>query len=166
MTPDPDAAPDIAPRGVEPRSPVVAVAASTVVHACLAALLVTVGVTAARAMRPEPAPVLVADWTPPPPPGILPPPPELPVPGGAPKYVGPAGRGKASPAKRKHTLIRFAELIRENADELALLETIDMGKPISDSRQIDIPGAAKTITFYGECADKVSDEIAPTDPSR
>ena len=98
MTPEPDAAPDMAPRGVEPRSPVVAVAASTVVHACLAALLVTVGVTAARAMRPEPAPVLVADWTPPPPPGILPPPPELPVPGGAPKYVGPAGRGKASPA--------------------------------------------------------------------
>ena len=72
---------------------------------------------------------------------------------------------KASPAKRKHTLIRFAELIREHADELALLETIDMGKPIADSRQIDIPGAAKTINFYGECADKVSDEIAPTDPS-
>ncbi len=72
---------------------------------------------------------------------------------------------KASPAKRKHTLIRFAELIREHADELALLETIDMGKPIGDSRQIDIPGAAKTINFYGECADKVSDEIAPTDPS-
>jgi gamma-glutamyl-gamma-aminobutyraldehyde dehydrogenase/4-guanidinobutyraldehyde dehydrogenase/NAD-dependent aldehyde dehydrogenase len=72
---------------------------------------------------------------------------------------------KASPAKRKHTLIRFAELIREHADELALLETIDMGKPISDSRTIDVPGAAKCITFYGECADKVSDEIAPTDPS-
>ncbi|MFM7693970.1 MAG: aldehyde dehydrogenase family protein, partial [Actinomycetota bacterium] len=72
---------------------------------------------------------------------------------------------KASPARRKHTLIRFAELIREHADELALLETIDMGKPISDSRQIDVPGAAKCITFYGECADKVSDEIAPTDPS-
>ncbi|MFM8642329.1 MAG: hypothetical protein ACKOEP_05770, partial [Phycisphaerales bacterium] len=88
MTPEPDAAPDMAPRGVEPRSPVVAVAASTVVHACLAAVLVTGGVTAARAMRPEPAPVLVADWTPPPPPGVLPPPPELPVPGGAPKYVG------------------------------------------------------------------------------
>ena len=72
---------------------------------------------------------------------------------------------KASPARRKHTLIRFAELLRENADELALLETIDMGKPIGDSRQIDVPGAAKCITFYGECADKVSDEIAPTDPS-
>ena len=72
---------------------------------------------------------------------------------------------KASPARRKHTLIRFAELLRENADELALLETIDMGKPIGDSRQIDVPGAAKCINFYGECADKVSDEIAPTDPS-
>ena len=98
MTHEPTAAPDMAPRGVEPRNPVVAVAASTVVHACLAALLVTVGVTAARAMRKEPAPVLVADWTPPPPPGVMPPPPELPVPGGAPKYVGPAGRAKGSPA--------------------------------------------------------------------
>jgi hypothetical protein len=98
MTDVPEAAPGTATRGVEPRSPVVAVAASTVVHVCLAAILVTVGVTAARAMRPEPAPVLVADWTPPPPPGVMPPPPELPVPGGAPNYVGPAGRGKASPA--------------------------------------------------------------------
>ena len=71
----------------------------------------------------------------------------------------------AAPAHRKKVLKRLAELILENADELSLLETIDMGKPISDSRLIDIPGSAKCINFYAEAIDKVSDEIAPTDPS-
>ncbi|MEI7439762.1 MAG: aldehyde dehydrogenase family protein, partial [Thermoleophilia bacterium] len=71
----------------------------------------------------------------------------------------------ASPARRKRVLQRFAALILENADELALLETIDMGKPISDSRLIDVPGSAKCINFYAEAVDKISDEIAPTDPS-
>lgn len=71
----------------------------------------------------------------------------------------------AAPARRKSVLKKFAELMLENADELALLETIDMGKPISDSRKIDVPGAAKCINFYAEAIDKVSDEIAPTDPS-
>ena len=71
----------------------------------------------------------------------------------------------ASPARRKKVLQRFAALILENADELALLETIDMGKPISDSRLIDVPGSAKCINFYAEAVDKISDEIAPTDPS-
>ena len=72
---------------------------------------------------------------------------------------------RTSPAHRKKVLKRLAQLMLDNADELALLETIDMGKPISDSRLIDIPGAAKTINFYAEAIDKVSDEIAPTDPS-
>jgi gamma-glutamyl-gamma-aminobutyraldehyde dehydrogenase/4-guanidinobutyraldehyde dehydrogenase/NAD-dependent aldehyde dehydrogenase len=71
----------------------------------------------------------------------------------------------ASPARRKRVLLRLSELMLEHADELALLETIDMGKPISDSRTIDVPGAAKCIRFYAEAIDKVSDEIAPTDPS-
>ena len=59
---------------------------------------------------------------------------------------------KASPARRKHTLIRFAELLREHADELALLETIDMGKPIAFSTTVDIPGSANTAyaTLFGE----------------
>ena len=40
---------------------------------------------------------------------------------------------RLAPAKRKQTMIRFADLLLENAEELALLETLDMGKPISDS---------------------------------
>jgi hypothetical protein len=78
--------------GVETRSPVVAVIASTAVHVIIAAVLVSMGITAARAMRREAPPVLVADWTPPPPPGVAPAAPELPVPGGAPAHAGPASR--------------------------------------------------------------------------
>ena len=58
--------------GVAPRHPAVAVAASVAVHALIAIALVAMGVTAARAMRREAPPVLVAEWTPPPPPGVAP----------------------------------------------------------------------------------------------
>jgi acyl-CoA reductase-like NAD-dependent aldehyde dehydrogenase len=68
------------------------------------------------------------------------------------------------PAKRKKVLARLAELILKHTDELALLETLDMGKPISDSLQIDIPGAARCIQWYAEAVDKVYDEVAPTGP--
>jgi acyl-CoA reductase-like NAD-dependent aldehyde dehydrogenase len=72
---------------------------------------------------------------------------------------------RLGPSRRKKILQRFGDLILEHADELALLETIDMGKPIIDSCKVDVPGSAKCIHFYAEAADKVSDEIAPTDPS-
>ncbi len=69
------------------------------------------------------------------------------------------------PAVRKKKLLRFAELILEHRDELALLETLDMGKPIGDSLAIDIPAVAKCIAWYAETADKSYDEVAPTGPS-
>ena len=69
------------------------------------------------------------------------------------------------PVVRKKKLLRFAELILQHKDELALLETLDMGKPIGDSLAIDIPAAAKCIAWYAETADKTYDEIAPTGPS-
>src|SRR5256714_13401223 len=72
---------------------------------------------------------------------------------------------RAAPKQRKRVLVRLAELIREHRDELALLETLDMGKPIRASRAVDIPLAAGCISYYGEAVDKVYDEIAPTDPS-
>jgi 4-guanidinobutyraldehyde dehydrogenase/NAD-dependent aldehyde dehydrogenase len=59
-------------------------------------------------------------------------------------------------------LLRFAELIRAHREELALLETTDMGKPISDSMKVDIPAAANSIAWFGEAVDKVYDEVAPT----
>ncbi len=59
-------------------------------------------------------------------------------------------------------LLRFAELIRKHREELALTETLDMGKPISDSLKVDVPAAANCIAWYAEAIDKVYDEVAPT----
>jgi len=71
----------------------------------------------------------------------------------------------AAPRERKKVLTRLAELVELHADELALLETLDMGKPIRDSRNVDVPLAAQCIEYYGEAVDKVYDEVAPTDRS-
>jgi gamma-glutamyl-gamma-aminobutyraldehyde dehydrogenase/4-guanidinobutyraldehyde dehydrogenase/NAD-dependent aldehyde dehydrogenase len=68
----------------------------------------------------------------------------------------------AAPKERKKVLIRFAELIEQHADELALLETLDVGKPIRDSRKVDLPLAIECIRYYGEAIDKVYDEVVPT----
>jgi acyl-CoA reductase-like NAD-dependent aldehyde dehydrogenase len=69
-----------------------------------------------------------------------------------------------SPAERKKVLLRLADLIGKHRDELALLETLDMGKPITDSLKIDIPGAARCVRWYAEAIDKVYDQVAPTGP--
>jgi acyl-CoA reductase-like NAD-dependent aldehyde dehydrogenase len=69
-----------------------------------------------------------------------------------------------APAKRKRVMLRWAELIEQHTTELALLETLDMGKPIGDSSKIDIPAVANCIRWYAEAVDKVYDEVAPTGP--
>ena len=66
-----------------------------------------------------------------------------------------------APAKRKQVMIRFADLIANHADELALLETLDMGKPVTFARKGDLPGVVRTVQWFGECIDKVYGEIAP-----
>ncbi len=72
--------------------------------------------------------------------------------------------GKA-PAARKKTLQRFAEKILAAKDELALLETLDMGKPVQYSLAVDVASTARTIAWYAEAVDKIYDEIAPTPAS-
>ena len=69
-----------------------------------------------------------------------------------------------SPTERKKTLIRFADLIDAHADELAVTETLDAGKPIADVRALDIPDTAATIRWHAEVVDKLYDEVAPTGP--
>ncbi|MEW5250648.1 aldehyde dehydrogenase [Microbulbifer discodermiae] len=69
------------------------------------------------------------------------------------------------PMARKKILVRFAELIEENRVEIALLESLDAGKPISDTMSVDVPGAATTIRWSGEAIDKIYDEVAPTGPA-
>ncbi|MGQ0798690.1 MAG: aldehyde dehydrogenase [Pseudomarimonas sp.] len=74
-----------------------------------------------------------------------------------------AGRwSEASPVQRKRVLLKFAELMEQHADELALLETLDMGKPIRDSVQVDLAAAVRCMRWTAEAIDKVYDQIAPT----
>ncbi|MGF0174167.1 aldehyde dehydrogenase [Streptomyces sp. Marseille-Q5077] len=67
-----------------------------------------------------------------------------------------------APRERKSVLLRWADLIRANAEELALLDTLEMGKPITESVRIDVDKAAETIAWYAEAIDKTYDEVAPT----
>ena len=46
--------------------------------------------------------------------------------------------------------------------ELAVLDTLDMGKTINDTYTSDVPGSIKNVRWYGELIDKVYDDIAPT----
>ncbi|MEP9319750.1 aldehyde dehydrogenase [Pseudomonas sp. LABIM340] len=69
---------------------------------------------------------------------------------------------RMAPVQRKRILIRFADLLESHAEELALLETLDMGKPIGHALATDVPGAANAIRWSAEAIDKVYGEIAAT----
>jgi hypothetical protein len=71
---------------------------------------------------------------------------------------------RSEPRQRKRVLLRFAELIRADIERLALLETLDVGKPMHNSINVDVPNCADCIAYYAEFADKLVDEIAPTGP--
>lgn len=69
---------------------------------------------------------------------------------------------RLAPAKRKAVMIRLAELLEIHREELALLETLDMGKPIKYSLSIDVPAAARALRWSGEAIDKLYGEVAAT----
>jgi 4-(gamma-glutamylamino)butanal dehydrogenase len=69
------------------------------------------------------------------------------------------------PSEKKRIMLRWAELIRANGEELAMLETIDVGKPVMASLNVDVRLCADGIQYYGEMIDKIYDEIAPTGPN-
>ncbi len=69
---------------------------------------------------------------------------------------------RLAPAKRKAVLLRFAGLLEAHDEELALLETLDMGKPINDALRVDVPAAVRAIRWSAEAVDKLYDEVAPT----
>ena len=69
---------------------------------------------------------------------------------------------RRAPAQRKKVLLAWADKILAAKEELALLETLDMGKPIRYSLSVDVPSAARCIAWYAEAVDKIYDEIAPT----
>lgn len=67
-----------------------------------------------------------------------------------------------NPAERKAVLARLADLIMENVEELAVMEALDAGKPITDCLEIDVPETANCIRWHGEAQDKLYDQISPT----
>lgn len=69
------------------------------------------------------------------------------------------------PSERKAALGRLAALIEENGTELAVMEALDAGKPITDCLAIDVPETAKCIRWHGEVQDKLYDQIAPSAPT-
>ena len=71
---------------------------------------------------------------------------------------------RCAPRERQQKLLRLAELILANRDELALLDSLNMGKPVMDAWNIDVPGAAGVFRWYAESLDKLYDQVAPTAP--
>jgi aldehyde dehydrogenase (NAD+) len=63
--------------------------------------------------------------------------------------------------ERSKLLWKIGDLIIQNADELALLETMDNGKPIFESRYVDIPSAAETFYYYAGWCTKIGGETIP-----
>ncbi len=64
-----------------------------------------------------------------------------------------------SPMDRKDVLVRWAHLVNEHADQLAILTTVEMGKPAREARAIDVRACHRTLRWFGEAIDKVLDEM-------
>jgi acyl-CoA reductase-like NAD-dependent aldehyde dehydrogenase len=66
-------------------------------------------------------------------------------------------------ADRGRILLKLAELIEANAEELARLESLDTGHPIKDSRALDVPRTAACYRYFGGMADKFQGETIPVE---
>ena len=73
------------------------------------------------------------------------------------------GWSRIAPRERMHVMYRFAELIDRDAERLAVLDTLDMGKPISDMLAVDLPSVIETIRFMAEYIDKVEGSVTSTE---
>ncbi|MFC3165836.1 aldehyde dehydrogenase [Ciceribacter thiooxidans] len=66
-----------------------------------------------------------------------------------------------SPAERKAVLLRLARLLEDNRHELAVMESLDSGKPVRECQTVDIPDTIHTIRWHAELIDKIYDNTAP-----
>lgn len=69
---------------------------------------------------------------------------------------------RMAPTQRKRRLLALAELMRKHSDELALLESLAVGKPIRDTTTVDIPASIACFVWNAEAVDKLYDQVAPT----
>lgn len=71
---------------------------------------------------------------------------------------------RMKPAERKAVLLRFADLMEANAGEIALLDSLEAGKPISDCVTMDVPDTVACLRWHAEVIDKLYDHMSPTGP--
>jgi acyl-CoA reductase-like NAD-dependent aldehyde dehydrogenase len=72
---------------------------------------------------------------------------------------------RTTPSERQKILLTIADLIEANARELAQLETLDNGKSLLETTNIDIPQAASTFRYYGGWVNKITGDTNPSDPN-
>jgi acyl-CoA reductase-like NAD-dependent aldehyde dehydrogenase len=75
----------------------------------------------------------------------------------------PAWRDMAA-SERGRLLLKLADAIEANAEDLARLEALDTGHPIRDARMLDVPRTAATFRYFGGMADKIQGALPPVDP--
>ncbi|MBJ9984629.1 aldehyde dehydrogenase [Acinetobacter sp. S40] len=68
---------------------------------------------------------------------------------------------RLSPNERKQVLLKFADLLEQNTVELAVMESLDSGKPVSECQLTDVPEMIHTIRWHAELIDKIYDSTAP-----
>jgi gamma-glutamyl-gamma-aminobutyraldehyde dehydrogenase len=71
---------------------------------------------------------------------------------------------RLAPAERGRMLLRLADLFEERRDELALTVSLEMGKPVTDAYGIELRALVNTFRWYGQLADKLTDESPHTAP--
>ena len=74
--------------------------------------------------------------------------------------------GRLAPVDRKMLILRFASLVEAHTDELAVIETLEAGKPISDCSGLDVPDLVATLRWHAEAADKLYDQLSPSGPGK
>jgi gamma-glutamyl-gamma-aminobutyraldehyde dehydrogenase len=70
---------------------------------------------------------------------------------------------RMAPRERMAVMYKWADLVSENGAELALMDTIDMGKPITDMVEVDVPMCIETIQYFAECIDKITGTVTSTE---
>ena len=70
---------------------------------------------------------------------------------------------RMAPRDRMDVLYRLVGLLEEHSDELSVLDTLDMGKPITDMLTLDLPMVVETFQYFAECIDKVESSVTATE---
>ncbi len=72
---------------------------------------------------------------------------------------------KAAPRSRMDVMYRFTELVASHASEFAALDVLNVGKPVQDMLNIDIPGSLAALQYFTECIDKITGLVTATPPT-